>query len=760
MPAVGASRSLAERLRELRLSADLTLEGLAERSGVGVRTLSDIERGVSAAPQRRTVEAIIGALGLAPQERAGVLREARARRAASAQSREGSAVAPHRVPDFTGRERELVELLALLARTPTGPTSPVVISGPPGVGKTSSALEATHRVATGRPILVVDLAGLSPVPLSPLQVIRTLLRQVPGARAKVPPNLDEATAMWRSTVADHPATVLLDNAATESQVRPVLTAGPGTTVVVTSRRTLAGLEGVRRITLGPLDHEDSVALLAKLIPSAQCAPGDLRELAELADHMPLALRIAANRIASRPALRVADFIDRLRTSENRLRLLVAGDLAVEAAFALSYDDLEPETADLFRSISVIDVGTFDARVAAATLDHDDGDVDLRLDELVDLGLVEARGGNRYQLHDLLRLYAAARLLSSEGADAVERRRARLRAWLLGTLERAGAWFEPARTPTRPGGTGTGFPDATTAEAWIRLEDHQWWPAMQAAAHAGDHLLVVDVGDALHWFSEKWLEWGSWRELFSLAVDSARALSDKRLEAMHLGYLVWATILETRDGAESLRIARLAVDAAEASGDHQQRGWAYFYLAWMLTRTEPDDALAACRESLAQFELAGDTDGAAQSMIQLSQILHHSGDDARAIEEYQRVLEHLEANRSTTHDLVQSITTLSLHQRLSQTYLALGRRAEAVRSATTAITAAEAVGSPTRVAEMLRLRATAHLAAGATDEAGADVERALGALDAGSTSPYVVAERGRLEALRHEIGSAAAASPPA
>ncbi|WP_051639823.1 helix-turn-helix domain-containing protein [Cellulomonas sp. URHE0023] len=743
---MSTSGSFAGRLRELRLSADLTLEGLAERSGVSVRTLSDIERGVSATPQRRTVEAILDGLGLEPRERAAVLREVRARRAASAQTRESSAVAPHRVSDFTGRQRELVEILALLARTSTEDPSPVVICGPPGVGKTSSALEATHRIAAGRPILVVDLAGLSPVPLSPLHVIRALLRQLPGAEAKVPANLEAATALWRSTVAERPVTVLLDNAANESQVRPVLTADARTAVVVTSRRTLAGLEGVRRMTLGPLSHEESVALLAKLIPAAQREAGDLRELAELADHMPLAMRIAGNRIASRPGQSAADFIDRLRTSENRLRLLVAGDLAVEAAFALSYDDLEPDTAALFRSISVIDVGTFDARAAAATLDHDDADVDLRLDDLVDLGLVEARGGNRYQLHDLVRLFAHGRLRTIEGDEAVERRRARLRAWLLGTLERAGAWCEPGRTPTEPGAAGIAFPDAESADAWIRLEDHQWWSAMQAAADAGEHTVVVDVADALHWYSEKWLEWGSWLELFRLAVESARALGDTRLEAMHLGYLVWATNLETGDRVVGLRIARLAVAAAEASGDHQQGGWAHFYLAWMLTRTDLDAGLAACREALVQFELAEDSDGAAQAMIMLSQMLHSSGDDERAIEEYQRVLEHLEVNRSRTHDLVHTITTLSLHQRMCQTFLALGRATDAVRSATTALAAAEAVGSPTRVAEMLRLRATAHLAAGGTDAAAADVVLALGKLDSESTSRYVVSEREQLEAL--------------
>jgi transcriptional regulator with XRE-family HTH domain/tetratricopeptide (TPR) repeat protein len=749
---VNPTSTLGEQLRALRLAADLTLEGLAERSGVSVRTLGDIERGVSATPQRRTVEAIVDGLGLDPRDRAAVLDEVRARRAASARTAEDSGAVIYRVADFTGREREMAEAVALLGRSAKGTGAALVISGPPGVGKTNSALEAAHRVADGRPVLVVDLAGLSSAPLTPLQVVRALLRQLLPSREKVPGTLEAATGLWRATLVERPVTILLDNAAHESQVRPVLTADAGTAVVVTSRRTLAGLEGVRRMTLGPLSPGESVALLAKLIPPAQRAVGDLRELAGLCDHMPLAMRIVGNRIASRPALPAADFVERLRSSENRLRLLVAGDLAVEAAFALSYDDLEPRTAALFRAVSVIDAGTFDARTAAATLDEDDGDVDLRLDDLVDLGLVEARGGNRYQLHDLLRLFAAGRLRSTEGEEAVTRRRAQLRAWLLGTLERAGAWFEPGRTPTQPGATGIAFADAEDAEAWIRLEDHQWWPAMQAAAAAGEHAVVVDVADALHWFSEKWLEWGAWLDLFSLAVESSRALADLRLEAMHLGYLVWATHLETGDPVESLRIARLAVAAADASGDHLQRGWAYFYLAWMLTKVDVDEALAACRESLVQFELAGDTDGAAQAMIQLSQILHRSGDADRAVAEYQRVLDHLEGHRATSHDLVHTITTLSVHQRMAQTFLALGRPADAVQAASTAVLAARALGSPTRVAEMLRLRATAHLAAGSAHEAEHDIAQALGELDPTSTSPYTVGELERLQQLRRETGS--------
>ena len=150
LPAVSASRSLAEQLRGLRNAADLTLEGLAERSGVSVRTLSDIERGVSSAPQRRTVQALADGLRLQPPERAALLREARAQRAVPTHGQRSSAVARHRVPDFTGRERVMAEIAALLAATSTGAPSPVVISGPPGIGKTTSALEAVYRLTPGR----------------------------------------------------------------------------------------------------------------------------------------------------------------------------------------------------------------------------------------------------------------------------------------------------------------------------------------------------------------------------------------------------------------------------------------------------------------------------------------------------------------------------------------------------------------------------------------------------------------------------------
>lgn len=758
--------TLGEQLRRLRTSADLTLEALAERSGVSVRTIGDVERGVSVAPHRRTVDALARGLRLGSADREALLRESRVRRALPAQGPRASAVAPHRVWDFSGREREISEIVSFLTPSGEGRVAPVVISGLAGIGKTTTALEAIHRLEPSlRPVLFLDLDGLSSSPLSPIQVVGALLRQVPGLGEAVPRTLDDAVLRWRAVTAETSVTVLLDNADSERQVRPVLTLHADSAVVVTSRRSLAGLEGVRRITLGPLRPEESVELLAKIIPADQRDAGDLRELAELSSHVPLAMRIAGNRIASTPAVHAGDFSARIRSAENRFRMLVAGDLAVEAAFTLSYEDLEPEVATLFRAISVLDAGTFDARIAAATLapTESTGEVEDWLDELTDLGLLEARGGNRYHLHDLVRLFAGSRRIAADAddadaarsdgdadgaAEATQARRDRLRHWLLGSLERAGAWFEPERSPAGAGPAGVTFADAEAADAWIRLEEHHWWPAMQAAARAGEHTLVVDVADAMHWFSELWAEWGHWTEFFGLAVDSSRALGDERLEAMHLGYLVWATVVESSDRVEGLRLARLAVTAAEASADHQQLGWASFYLSWMLKENGLDGSLEACRTALLQFGLAGDSEGTTSAASLLGDLARATGHHQLALDEYRAAYDQVHAG-APVFTRAMTLLVSTLHYRMSEALVALDRPAEAIDAADRAIAIAEEVRGLTLVRMSLRSRAIAHLATGDGRQARADIERALEGLDVTSSTGVNTAFRDTLLPLLDE-----------
>ena len=753
---MSAPLSLATRLRTLRLEAGLTLEKLAELSGVSARTLSDIERGVSVAPHRRTADAIATGLGLGGPIRDAFLRTARARRQVAGDGGRASVVTPHRVADFTGRRAEVAEVLAAL-RPPNDGTSAgsprvVVIAGPPGMGKTTCALEAMSRLQKAWPrVVFVDLDGFNTRPLTALEALRALLRQLPGYDEKVPSTLEAALLLWQEATAENPVAVLLDNAAHEAQIRPVLAGNAGGVIAITSRRSLAGLEGAARVTLGPLLDEDSVSLLTRLIPAAQRQDNDLAELARLSDHIPLALRIVGNRIASRPAWSASDFARRMRSEEDRLRLLVAGDLAVESAFALSYNDLEPQTADLFRAIAVIDGSTFDARMAAAAADADVLDTELRLDELVDLGLLEARGGARYRLHDLARLFALDRLRDARGADGVVALRQHLNLWLLGSLERAGAWYEPDRSPELSGAIGTAFPDSDTASAWIKSETAHWWSAFQAVAAQGEHALIADIADSVHWFSDIWLEWGHWHDFFSLAVDASRALGDSRLEATHLGYVSWTQIVEWHDYAAALDTALLARAAAEASGDDTQIGWANVYVGWSTSELgQLDESAAAARLAVAAFTRAGYIDGATQATSLLANVLVGRGQHELALDAYRDILAQLAATAPVSASPIRETTTFSTHFQMSRALQNLGRPLEAVDSATAAVAVAYRLGGTARVMTAHRRRATAYIAAGNLTAARADVDLGLAAIRPDSTDRFLNKERDELELLRAQL----------
>ena len=753
---IESGESLAEQIKTLRTAADFTLETLAERSGISARAISDIERGVSTSPQRRTVLALVDALNVDTAARDGLLRAARAqRRSQDAVEDRSAAVAPHRTADFSGRDLEISEILSTVSDSDYPMSHVILVSGPAGIGKTTVALEAVNRLQNNtstRP-LFVDLGGFSAAPLSALDVLRALLRQIPGIGEEVPTTIDDAVQRWQLETETSDYVVLLDNAAHESQVLPALTLNPRSRVVITSRRSLTELEGVRRLSLGPLSEKDAILLLERLIPESQTGEGDLHELAELCEYIPLALRIAGSRIASRPASSTGDFLGRMRATENRLRVLVAGDLAVEAAFALSYDELDSATAALFRSISVIDGPTFDGRIAAAIDGTHVLDNEERLDELIDLGLVEARGGSRYRVHDLLRLFGAAHHERESGLQGVSDANRRLRFWLLNSLERGGSWFEPERSPEIPNAIGAAFPDPSTAEAWIRLEEPHWWPAMRRAADGGEHSKVVDVADALHWFSELWIEWGHWQEFFELAVTSARALGDLRLEAMHLGYLVWAQVIETADHELARETALVAVEVADRSGDAQQRGWAHFYAAWThsLVGRQAESA-DHCHMSIEQFGIAGDLEGTTQALSVLTFVVNDRQGNELALLSFQTVLERLDRDNREKNVLVANLTRLAAYTGMASSYLAIGEHAQAIAAATLNVNLTAQLGSPIRSASALRQRIRMHIAAGDAAAAEVDIAAALSGLDSLPSASYPSWHRERLVAQRESLSA--------
>jgi len=423
-----------EVLRGHRRAARLTLEQLAEVSGVSARALSDMERGRSKGPQHRTVTALADALALEEDAREQLVELARDGRLRDHWTRRaGLCELPRLVDDFTGRAAELA-WVSELVYADSAPGAGVVglITGSGGMGKTTLAIRVAHVLRPNFPggVFFLDLYGMSSNPATTADALRLVLRALGVADEQIPPDVAERASVYRSLLRDRRALVVLDNAGSEEQVRPLLPGEGASQVLITARRLLAGLEGVRRLGLEPLSLPEATQLLTGIV--GQRAATDegpaLDQLAGLCEGMPLALRIIGNRLVSRPGWQAAKLAARLVDEEHRLDQFTAGDLKIATAFWMSYDQLADAARRVFRRLAVVPGRDYDAALAAVV-----GEVPVQvawdaLDELVDLGLLLDGDAGRYRFHDLVRLFARTRLVEEESPAEREALAARVAAW--------------------------------------------------------------------------------------------------------------------------------------------------------------------------------------------------------------------------------------------------------------------------------------------------------------------------------------------
>lgn len=401
------------------------MEQLAEASGVSVRAISDMERGHSRAPQPRTLAALASALGVTEKEHDLLAGSARAQRMKTVRPR--LCEPPRPVDDFIGRVAEIGKISRSADRI-------VVVHGQPGVGKTALVVHAAKAGMPGHPdgSLYLDLRGVDPEPLEPGEAARQLLRALEISPRRIADDPDERCSQIRAELGGRRCLLILDNAADEAQLRPLLPGPGGSTVLITSRRMLGGLEGVLRIGLDPLAPDESAGLLRSIAGQAgdPSVAGQVGEVARLCGHLPLALRIAGTRLATRTAWTVGNLLDRLADTDRRLAVLSTGDTGVAAAFALSHAQLSGEGRALFRRLAHVPGPDFAAPIVAVLTGSDPHDAEDRLDELVELGLLQAEGADRYRFHDLIRLFAAERLRVEEPEGARVATRQRMNRWLL------------------------------------------------------------------------------------------------------------------------------------------------------------------------------------------------------------------------------------------------------------------------------------------------------------------------------------------
>ncbi|MFC7533069.1 BTAD domain-containing putative transcriptional regulator [Actinoplanes sp. GCM10030250] len=366
----------------------------------------------SLAAYRQGRDLLVGELGIEPGPELARLHEAILRGAT------GPPAVRHRVPaqlppdpaDFTGREAETARVAGLLEQGITVG----VISGPGGVGKSALAVHVAHRVASSYPdgVLHVDLRGMSPAPASPAEVLGRFLRALDVDPSAVPGSVEERAGQYRSLIAGRKILLVLDDAAGEQQVRPLLPGDPGCGVLITSRNRLPGLAGARLVELGMLSPDEATTLLARVVGDDRVAgdPDAAAEIVTSCGRLPLAVRIAGARLASRRHWSAHLLARRLGDERRRLDELLAGDQQVRATIELSLRGLEPRAQTVLRRLGRLGPSDFPCWVVAALLDTDLDDAETVVEQLVDAHLVDYTyvdhaGQIRYRLHDLVRIYA-------------------------------------------------------------------------------------------------------------------------------------------------------------------------------------------------------------------------------------------------------------------------------------------------------------------------------------------------------------------
>ncbi|MGW0804720.1 helix-turn-helix domain-containing protein [Nonomuraea sp. NPDC002799] len=735
----------AEVLRRHRHAARLTLEQLAEASGVSDRTLSDMERGRSKGPQHRTVTALADALGLGDADRGQLVELAREGRLRDRWIRPtGLCELPRSVDDFSGRAAELAWINELVhAGDAPGAAGVGLVTGSAGLGKTTLTVRAAHTLRPDFPsgVFFLDLFGMSPQPLPADEALGMLLHALGIADEQIPGDVAVRASLYRSLLRDRRTLIVLDNAASEEQVRPLLPGGGAGKALVTSRRLLAGLEGVRRLTLGPLPLMEATELLTGILKDRGASDDGpaVWQLAQMCGGLPLALRIAGNRLVSRPGWNAADLAARLTNEERRLDQLSAGDLKIATAFGLSYEQLADSTRRVFRRLALVPGRTFDAALAAvAGSTSIEGAWDA-LDELVDLGLLQDSTSGRYRFHDLVRLFARDRLREEEPAAEREALTATMTSWLLRMATTAGRWFEPGYgDPDRAGPDVAELSSPEKADHWLRLNVDNWLGALRHMAGIGRSAAVLDCAESMHWFSDRWMHAPHWYEVFTLGAEAAAALGDAARQAGQVNLLAWVHLVPREDLETTLRYTAQALDLATPSGATAQIALAHHTAAGALRRLgRLDEAIAAELHAAQTFKAGGDIDRYCQCLGALGTCLRDAGRHTEALEQYLDLLALLNDDRSgVTPSVAAFIRPIAL-ARVGECLGSLGRRSEAISELTEAISLMEQAQLPVPQARSLETLAALLAEEGRTGESrrtyarAAEVYEAVGDAEASS-----------------------------
>jgi len=640
-------------LAGLRVDRGLSQEALAERSGMSVRAIRDLERGHVERPRPTSIALLADALALTDAERAAVevaASDPDGRADAYGDARpELARVVPRQLPpdigDFTGRDLALGRLHARVRDRRRGSTALVITAavGKAGVGKTTLAVHAAHQL---RPLfpdgqLYVNLRGVEAQALDPAEVLGGFLRALGADGRLLPDDVDDRARLYRSLLADRRILVLLDNAADAAQVHPLLPGGAGNAVLVTSRNRMVELAAAEVIDLDVLPPGQAVELLGKIAGADRVAdePEAARTIAALCGYLPLALRIAGARLAARPHWRLRRLADRLGAQQRRLDELATGDLEVRASVALSYQALGAAERRAFRLLGLLEVPDFAPWMLSALLDVPAPAAEEVTERLADAQLLDtvgedAAGQLRYRFHDLLRLYARERLAEEETPAT---RDAALQRTLQTYFTAAQEWVRGLRLrpPDLPGQATPAVPHdvgATLARSyrWLAAEREGLVVSLEQAWREGCQLRWPNVTGLLADFFEVSASWDDWERTHQVALRAARRAGDRHAEASLLRSLGDLRRFQSRL-AEAVAFFTQSIALFSELRDVQGEVDGLIGLARAYRRQGRLADAAACFErSLGLCDELGDRDRAAKAMLFFAKVRRQQGRSADAL----------------------------------------------------------------------------------------------------------------------------------
>ncbi|MBK1784486.1 tetratricopeptide repeat protein [Prauserella sp. ASG 168] len=632
---------------------------------------------------------------------------------------------------FTNREQELASLQARLD-TSTGRPLVQVISGPGGIGKTALALRWLGGIAERYPggALQASLGAFDPTGPVPVgEVLGQFLRAlgVPGSR--VPVDVDEQGGLFRTLTAAAPMLVLLDNADSEAQVRPLIPAAADSLVVVTSRRPLGGLavdEGARLLTLEPLTAEHSMTLLRDTLGAdrVDTERAHATTIVRLTAGLPIALCSVAGRLAAKPKATLERTASDLSVGRRRLAVLSAGKEgdSVQASFDLAYQALPPEAARTYRLLGQHPGAEFGVGVAAAAVNGPAATTRRLLDELVEVNMLTEPEDGRYAFHDLHRLHAVEKAEEHETGD--DRRDAQLRIleWYLRgarstahlvTLDQEPIPYEYVHR--RP--DGSSLPSEDEALDWLERERTNLFAAMQAAAQIGMPALGWQLGDAMWPLFLLRKHYRDFLTVSQLGVDCAKRWGNRAAEV----------IMRNRCGAacrgagrfdEAVEHYTAALRALPADGDQVAAIRSVEGLGLVaLAQGRLDDALREFDDDLHRSQQLERAHDIALAQVNLGVTLTRLGRAGEAIEKLEQALGLLTGQ----HD---SYNVARARIDLARALALEGRTAEATEHVTEAREAMRQSGSAFEEARAMQVLAEVAESAGRADEAKERYEAVL------------------------------------